>query len=351
MTATTARYDTLDAMRGLAALAVMLDHFTQHSGGPRLFASSFISVDLFFCLSGFVIAHAYQQRITDGLSLWGFLRLRVLRLYPAWLMGCALGWIALVGLVATGQTTMTPEQAVAASILNLLNLPYLGTHVTQIFTARIPADIFPLNDPGWSLFFEYCVNLLFFVLITRWSRWPFWLWPALAALIFFIAVKLFGEGPGWGASNFLGGFPRVCYGFLTGALLHHWRDRLPAGPRLPVWTLLLVLTLVLNVPAFRLHTYYSFFMTLFFVPLAVLLGARAVLPAGSRRQHWARLAGTLSYPLYCVHFPILFLIFLALPQATFWQLMVGATGAVLTAALMVQWEKPLARWLGRQLPA
>ena len=193
MTSATQRYDTLDALRGLAALAVMLDHFTQHYGGLRLFPSSPLAVDLFFCLSGFVIAHAYQQRIADGLSFWGFMRLRLLRLYPAWLMGCGIGAISLVGLMVAGLTTLAPEQAVAASILNLLNLPYVGVHVTQIFAARIPADIFPLNDPGWSLFFEYCVNMVFFALIARRPRWPFVLWPILSAAAFFIAVKIFGE--------------------------------------------------------------------------------------------------------------------------------------------------------------
>lgn len=351
MTSPTPRYDTLDALRGLAALAVMLDHFTQYYGGPRLFPSSPLAVDLFFCLSGFVIAHAYQARIAAGLSLWGFLRLRLLRLYPAWFMGCVLGGLSLLGLVATGLTTLTPEQAVAASLLNLLNLPYIGNHVTQIFSGRIPADTFPLNDPGWSLFFEYFVNVLYFVLIVRLRRWPFVIWPFVSMVALFISVKILGEAPGWGSANFMGGFARVCFGFFTGVLLYQWQDRLPLGPRLPVWTLLLVLILVLNVPTFRLHTYYSFGMTLVFVPLVVLLGARATLPAGSKRQRWARLAGALSYPLYCVHFPILFLIFLALPQATFWHLMAGATIAVLAAALMVKQEKPFARWLDRQLPA
>lgn len=351
MTSATPRYDTLDAMRGLAALAVMLDHFTQHYGGVRLFASSPLAVDLFFCLSGFVIAHAYQQRIADGLSCWGFLRLRLLRLYPSWFMGCVVGGISLVGLVAAGLTTLTPVQAVAASILNLLNLPYIGVHVTQIFLGRIPADIFPLNDPGWSLFFEYCVNLLFFWLVAKPSRWPFVTWPLLAVVVYFIAVKIFGESPGWGAGNFLGGFPRVGFGFLTGVLLYHWRDRLTLLPHLPTGLLLLLLALAFSVPAFRLHTYYSFLMTLSFVPLMVALGARASSPPDSRRQRWARLAGALSYPLYCVHFPILFLVFLALPQPTFWQLMAGAVGAVLTAALMLWLEKPFARWLNRQLPA
>ena len=66
------RYVVLDGLRGVAALSIMLHHYTQHGGHRELFASAVISVDFFFCLSGFVIAYAYHGRLLAGMPLLQF---------------------------------------------------------------------------------------------------------------------------------------------------------------------------------------------------------------------------------------------------------------------------------------
>lgn len=347
---TTQRFDTLDAMRGLAALAVMLDHFTQHNGGLHLFPSSPLAVDLFFCLSGFVIAHAYQRRVAAGLSLRGFMRLRLIRLWPAWLMGCAIGLPVLLAKIITGQSDLSPVGFVAAALLNLAFLPYLGWHSTVVFASHDQGDIFPINDPGWSLFFEFVANAVFFLLVAR-GRFKLLIPVVLSALLFLVAVKVFGESPGWNIHNFLGGFPRVAFGFLSGALLYQLRDRLSFLPNLNILWLLAALAGLMLVPHFQLHTYYWFGVSLLAVPLLVALGARCALPPASRSQRWARLAGALSYPLYCLHFPLVMLLSLFYAQAPFWAQMVFATLSVGLAALALRLEKPFGQWLGRYLPA
>ncbi|HET9652973.1 MAG TPA: acyltransferase family protein, partial [Usitatibacter sp.] len=89
------RYLLLDGLRGMAALVIVVHHFTALSGQREIFASASIAVDFFFCLGGFVIAHAYQERLLAGMSALEYTRRRVARLYPMYLVGLAIGLFAL----------------------------------------------------------------------------------------------------------------------------------------------------------------------------------------------------------------------------------------------------------------
>lgn len=63
------RYVFLDGLRGVAALAIVIHHFTQHSVGHRaVFSSAAIGVELFFCLGGFVLANPYHERLILGIN-------------------------------------------------------------------------------------------------------------------------------------------------------------------------------------------------------------------------------------------------------------------------------------------
>lgn len=167
MTKTPTRYLALDAMRGLAAIAVLLYHFTMHSGGTVVFASAPLAVDLFFCLSGFVIAHAYQDRIIAGLNLTSFLRLRLVRLYPAYLVGFVIGVYALALKQSGGQADISIGGLIGSAVCNLLYLPFPGPHSVVMYDDLIPGSIFPVNDPAWSLFFEFVANIALFVVLKR----------------------------------------------------------------------------------------------------------------------------------------------------------------------------------------
>jgi peptidoglycan/LPS O-acetylase OafA/YrhL len=72
------RYEALDSLRGLAATSVIFFHvnWNNHLTGLHFFRHAFLFVDLFFILSGFIIATIYAERI-NGLSDAG--RFMVLR--------------------------------------------------------------------------------------------------------------------------------------------------------------------------------------------------------------------------------------------------------------------------------
>lgn len=83
------RFVTLDAMRGIAALVVVGRHFTDASGGHAA-QFSYLAVDVFFLLSGFVLSLSYRRRFDAGMSAAEFMKLRVIRLYPLYFVGISL---------------------------------------------------------------------------------------------------------------------------------------------------------------------------------------------------------------------------------------------------------------------
>lgn len=93
---------TLDGMGGVAALAVVLLHgagltWVHMPGG-------YLAVDLFLVLSGLVIARAYRSRMSQ-LGTVGFLQIRLVRLYPLYLLGLLLGITAFGARAAQGGDT------------------------------------------------------------------------------------------------------------------------------------------------------------------------------------------------------------------------------------------------------
>jgi peptidoglycan/LPS O-acetylase OafA/YrhL len=104
------RFLNLDALRGVAAICVLYLHIGIAAGVPY-FGMGFFNVDLFFCLSGFVLTHAYKRIVSEGLSSKSFLVERMVRLYPTYVVGLLIGIVAAI-------TTYNPADQ--ASILRNL---------------------------------------------------------------------------------------------------------------------------------------------------------------------------------------------------------------------------------------
>src|ERR1700744_1024629 len=84
----------LDAIRGLAALIVAERHLAHYFFDKQL-PGSYLAVDIFFVLSGFVIAHAYEPRFAKGMRPTRFFAIRIIRLWPLYIAGCLLGFLTL----------------------------------------------------------------------------------------------------------------------------------------------------------------------------------------------------------------------------------------------------------------
>src|ERR1700710_1324405 len=88
-------FEILDGLRGVAALAVVTFHFMEWIYAPdeNFIGHGFLAVDFFFCLSGFVIGYAYDDRISQ-MGVFEFFKSRIIRLHPLVISGSVLGLLA-----------------------------------------------------------------------------------------------------------------------------------------------------------------------------------------------------------------------------------------------------------------
>lgn len=285
----------LDGLRGLAAFAVL----AHHSRNSILdFHFGYLAVDFFFILSGYVIGLAYERRLECGLNIADYVVIRLERLYPMILFGALVGLIAVQVTPADGY--FIPKDTYSLSVALLAQILLVPSVVSQ--------GAFFINVPQWSIVFEVAVNILHAVL-RRWlSNF------ILGVLLTFSAVAMFAIGLnqgqinfGWGADNLLLGVPRVLFGFFAGLLLYRtksiWAPKLPVAP---FWSLGVVLLALLGFPQQGIAGFGGLaleFMSVFiFFPLIVALGTRA-----TSGGWFSRGLGIMSYPLYSIHQPLLYL--------------------------------------------
>ncbi len=118
------RYEILDGLRGVAALMVILFHcFETYIPvfGTQHINHSYLAVDFFFVLSGFVIGYAYDDR-WDKMTTWGFFKRRLTRLHPMVIAGTLIS-AALTG-AAFPETLKVPAWKFALClVMGLLMIP------------------------------------------------------------------------------------------------------------------------------------------------------------------------------------------------------------------------------------
>ena len=143
---------TLDGIRGLAAILVAMSH-TLPFLRPATLDEAHLAVDIFFLLSGVVLANAYEERLLSGLGVWRFAMIRAVRLYPLYALGCL---ITVIAALAGIRADIPPEDLLlfVALAVFLLPNPFMGND-----------QIFPLNGPSWTLFFEMLANMYYAVVI------------------------------------------------------------------------------------------------------------------------------------------------------------------------------------------
>jgi peptidoglycan/LPS O-acetylase OafA/YrhL len=147
----------LDLLRGVAAVVVLVFH--AHAVFGRQWApGGYLAVDVFFVMSGCVLAHAYESRLRAGWGLRAFLWRRVLRFWPLHALGLVVGLGAEVVARMVKGVPLAPGELVGWVALGSVFLPVVGT-----------AFMFPLNSPGWSLLHEFVVNGVY-ARVAPWLR-------------------------------------------------------------------------------------------------------------------------------------------------------------------------------------
>lgn len=293
----------LDALRGIAAIVVLTRHAPSFFGAG-LFQGSGLGVDLFFAMSGFVIAHAYDGRILGGLSVGTFMRIRLIRLYPLYILG------TLIGILVAAASISTGVQSTRGGIA--WTLPVFGESVlSSLFLLPAPpidgteGSLYPLNAVAWSLLFEIIVNFVY-VLVWRHitnARLVATMAVSGAALVV-CGFAYQNLDIGWNWHTWPGGLARVFYSFPAGVLMY----RLWASGQLrlkgPFWLPLLatVTLMALRMPE-NWRVAYDILVILAIFPFVTVMAVQAAFPA--RLVTLASVLGLTSYAVYALHRPVL----------------------------------------------
>jgi peptidoglycan/LPS O-acetylase OafA/YrhL len=288
------RYLVLDAMRGLAALAVLWGHLMDSWGlrslrGPQFF----LAVDFFFMLSGFVVAHAYAARMKQGMTAVDLCRVRAIRLYPLMVMGALIG--ACAALIRYGwHPAYAPNLVAGDTAMAALGLPHVFIPVTRY--------AFPLNAPAWSLFFELAASFGYALIARRLTRtWTAALTVVGATLLIITAARHHSMDAGWQALALLDGAPRVIFAFFAGLLIYEFRPKTLMSPRVG-WLALAVL-LVPFLWTGKLDYRLQLAIVMLVFPALIWIGSAALEDRALARV--GATLGALSYPLYILHWPFL----------------------------------------------
>ena len=298
--ATKHHFEILDGLRGIAALAIVLFHFMEIVYPPEqnFIAHGFLAVDFFFCLSGFVIAYAYDDRI-GKMGIKEFFKSRLIRLHPLVIFGSVLGLLTFLFDPFGGHAQLySVGQVVLIFLASVFLVPY-PTMTERFF------NLFGLNAPAWSLFWEYVANMVYAFILYKLSRRFLILLLILAAvalwLVSYRAGSLLG---GWAGENFWDGGARISYSFLAGMLIY--RANWIIKSKLGFSALCLLLVLAFLMP---FDTEWSWIaeplVVIFYFPLLVALGAGATL--SPRLKKLCVFSGKISYPLYMTHYAVMWM--------------------------------------------
>ena len=258
-------------MRGAAAVMVAVYHLGEQW---HFAASSYLAVDLFFLLSGVVMASAYDARIASGMTTAAFMRLRLIRLYTMYLAG-------VLACLATGAVFEPVTPAILAS--SLFMLPSPGSLV-----------LYPVLGAAWSLFFELLANLLFVALHRHLTTRRLLALCSAAGVALGLLTWTYGDASGgWDWATVWIAVPRVLFSFFGGVLIWRHRARLTFAIR-PAIALVAVVLVCLYQPGSRV---------LFDLAIVALIWPALVIGGMNATDDVPVLAwlGAVSYPLYCLH--------------------------------------------------
>ncbi|MEO3407683.1 acyltransferase [Mucilaginibacter sp. CAU 1740] len=308
-------YPILDGLRGVASVLVILYHVFEaiSSGSPagQLINHGYLAVDFFFVLSGFVVAYAYDDR-WGKMTQWDFYKRRLVRLQPMVIVGSLIGAALFYFQVSPAFPAIAGTPVWKMLLIMLIGCTLIP--VTKSMDIRGWQEMHPLNGPAWSLFFEYVANILYALVIRRFSKLALSVFVSLAGCLL-IGYLLTGNNGdligGWSIdqTQLFIGFTRLLYPFFAGILLCRV-GKIIHTQNAFLWCSVLLL-IVLCIPRIGDHQHvwmnglYEALCVIIIFPLVVAMGAGGQLntPTSTRI---CKFLGDISYPLYITHFPLVY---------------------------------------------
>lgn len=370
-------YELLDGLRGVAALLVVFHHvfegyaFAGSVGGVgdgtlTHLNHGYLAVDFFFLLSGFVIGYAYDDRWPRGFTMRDFFSRRLIRLHPLVVLAAVVGLVCflLQGCEQWDGSSVPLSMAMLALLCAMFMIPAWPGGPYEV---RGNGEMFPLNGPAWSLFFEYIGNILYALFIHRLStRVLTGLTVVLGVVLAWMAVGdvtqtgMFGVGWTLDGLNFWGGLVRMAFPYALGMLIA--RRFHPVKVRGAFWIASATMAILFMVPYIPgktpvcLNGVFEAVCIIIVFPILLWLGA-SDRPAGRRMKAVYRFLGNLSYPLYILHYPLFYLFYAWLirtqtytPGTSWGPALLTVAGSVVLAWLAMSfYDIPVRRWLTRRM--
>lgn len=312
--------DILDGIRGVAAVFVVLYHLieTYQCSSIHIINHAYLAVDLFYILSGFVVSYAYDLRLRSNLSLLSFFKRRLFRLQPmvvfASVLGAALYFFqsspAFPCIVHTGW-----KMLLLVTIMHIFFIP-----CTSRYDIRGWDEMFCLNSPQWTLFFEYIANILYGLVLHKLSVKSLWFITLIFALLTLnlsLGVNvgnLYADrndllytvigGWCWNSSDIFIGFSRLMFPFCCGILIHRMNWRISIKHSFAAISCIIMgVSFFPKMPGI-LNGVFEATCILIIFPIIIMIGYGNNSEEKNKRY---LLIGKVSYPLYITHFPFVYL--------------------------------------------
>jgi peptidoglycan/LPS O-acetylase OafA/YrhL len=340
---TSDRFVLLDGLRGIAAIFIIQRHAEDLLGDAL--PSSYLGVDLFFALSGFVLAHAYGASLADRrISPFQFMKARLLRLYPLYAIALALVTAYYIRMYFAGLPVMAdeyviPNELALAFVTGLLFLP---SPITISFNAALF-----LVHPAWSLFNELVVNLAYAWRGVRATLRQIGIVLAISAALLVVAALQFDRlHAGFRWNEMYAGMARVFFSFFMGMLIYRYRRRVAVMRPYQALACLALLICVLASPTPKDWRWIFDLFVVFLVWPALLYWASAITP-GPRTAAVSNFLGVASYAVYVLHTPLLDWAHVIMPGITKPELMPFAGIMLVALVVLISWA--LTVWLDQPL--
>lgn len=280
------RFDVLDGFRGIAALMVAVYHL--HVSGfiteLNFVMNSYLFVEFFFVLSGFVIAYSYTGKLNNITDLKLFMKKRFARLWPLHMF----------------VTILFIPFALANILLNIdLGDRFSAfSFVTNIFLIQALNinDGTTWNIPSWSISVEFYTYFVFGVFYI----FPFvkkvFLIPIAISLISLIVLYFnssMGDTSGYAIF-------RCTYSFFLGVVAFKLHNSVKVKPWMEV-VIIGIVALLLSVSKIASDSFLAFLMPLFFFLIIIVFSHQCGRVSKLLLNKYLKRLGMLSFSIYLTH--------------------------------------------------
>lgn len=304
------RYYDLDALRGVAAIAVLLGHAKGFGILPIEWLNhTYIAVDFFFCLSGFVIVAAYKDKlISRKITITDFFVIRIIRFMPMLFVSGFLTFFICMVLFLKQKINLF--EVFLNTVSNVVLIPISGIVDEVNKTFEIDNYLFHINPLLWSLFYEIIVNLLLALIFIRSKKIIKILIVIVVVsyLLLFFRFSSFDVGAKSDFESIFYGFLRSFLDIALGGLLYFCKEYFLS---LRFYNLLLpfgyfILCLTLFLPQFFISIVNP--LILFLIFPFVILSCTNFNEGFGLIKEIKILLGDISLPLYIIHYPVLLIV-------------------------------------------